>query len=83
MGGRLLVYVVEPTGAEPLTTVVSGALAAGLADRERHGFNRFRLVLAAAVSSIFPYRAGKRFRHNQNITDGLNRTMIQSKPRSS
>jgi hypothetical protein len=48
VGGRLLVYIVEPAGAEPLTTVVSGAVAAGLADRERHGFNRFRLVLATA-----------------------------------
>ena len=48
VGGRLLVYVVEPAGAEPLTTVVSGAIAAGLADRERHGFNRFRLVLATS-----------------------------------
>lgn len=55
VGGRLLVYIVEPAGAEPLTTAVSGALSAGLADRERHGFNRFRLVLATAEpASIEP-----------------------------
>ena len=61
VGGRLLVYVVEPAGAEPLTTVVSGAVAAGLADRERHGFNRFRLVLATGDPAAIKAAAREAF----------------------
>lgn len=47
VGGRLLIYISEvgdPLGAEP---VVEDLLANGRAERERGGYQRFRLVLAA------------------------------------
>jgi hypothetical protein len=47
VGGRLLVYVV--TGAvapETAADALPGLLAAGLAERQRSGFNRLRLVVA-------------------------------------
>ena len=48
VGGRLLVYVVEGDEAPEMTAGALPALmAAGLAERERAGFNRLRLVLAS------------------------------------
>lgn len=48
VGGRLLVYVVEGNEAPEMTAGALPALmAAGLAERERAGFNRLRLVLAS------------------------------------
>jgi hypothetical protein len=45
VGGRLLVYVLRP-GSEHLATTVAAAIAAGVGERDRLGFNRFRLVIA-------------------------------------
>jgi len=47
VGGRLLVYVVAAAASQPLPTVISAAVDAGVSERDRRGFNRFRLVLAA------------------------------------
>ena len=47
-GGRLLVYLVEVSSTEAVDALVATALESGLADRDGHGFNRFRLVLATA-----------------------------------
>jgi hypothetical protein len=46
VGGRLLVYVV-PAAAQPLPSLVAAAVDAGVSERDRRAFNRFRLVLAA------------------------------------
>jgi hypothetical protein len=48
VGGRLLVYVVE-ADETPETAVyaIPALMAAGLAERDRAGFNRLRLVLAS------------------------------------
>lgn len=48
VGGRLLVYIID--GAEPtdLPAAVRAALERGVAERNTGGFNRFRLVVAAA-----------------------------------
>ena len=48
-GGRLLVYVIR-SGGDPagLRSAVRAALEAGIEERDRRGFNRFRLVLATA-----------------------------------
>jgi hypothetical protein len=48
VGGRLLIYIVELAGSQRSDIVIPAALEAGLADRDRHGFNRFRLVLTTA-----------------------------------
>jgi hypothetical protein len=47
VGGRLLVYVVPAAAAQPLPALVAAAVEAGVSERDRRGFNRFRLVLAA------------------------------------
>jgi hypothetical protein len=48
VGGRLLVYVVEGEEApETAANALPALLAAGLAERQRAGFNRLRLVVAS------------------------------------
>jgi hypothetical protein len=47
VGGRLLVYVVPAAAAQPLPALVAAAVEAGVSERDRRAFNRFRLVLAA------------------------------------
>jgi len=46
IGGRLLVYVVEPDTAEFIKSI-PGLLKAGKDERDARGFNRFRLVLVS------------------------------------
>lgn len=47
VGGRLLVYVVPAAAAQQLPALVAAAVDAGVSERDRRAFNRFRLVLAA------------------------------------
>ena len=47
VGGRLLVYVVPASATQPLPSLVAAAVEAGVGERDRRAFNRFRLVLAA------------------------------------
>jgi hypothetical protein len=47
-GGRLLVYLCPVTNATVAATRIADWVAAGLADRDRRGMNRLRLVLTAA-----------------------------------
>jgi hypothetical protein len=48
VGGRLLVWVVPASVMQPLPALVAALVEAGIAERDRAGFNRFRLVLACA-----------------------------------
>ena len=49
VGGRLLVYVVEGDETpEMIADALPAVMAAGLAERERAGFNRLRLVLSSS-----------------------------------
>jgi hypothetical protein len=45
IGDRLLIYV---AAGEASTAAIDALAAAGLQDRDEHGFNRFRLVVALA-----------------------------------
>jgi hypothetical protein len=47
VGGRLLVYVVLAAAPKPVPSLVAAAVEAGVSERDRRAFNRFRLVLAA------------------------------------
>ena len=48
VGGRLLVYVIEGEEApENAVRALPALLAAGVAERDRSGFNRLRLVVAS------------------------------------
>lgn len=46
IGNTLLIYIFEPSGPDRVTDALSGLLLAGKNERDRMGFNRFRLVLA-------------------------------------
>lgn len=49
VGGRLLIYVVAIDEASYTGSIVPAAIETGIFDRDRRGFNRFRLVIAARV----------------------------------
>lgn len=68
VGGRLLIYVVEGDEEPERTTgAIPALIAAGLAERERTGFNRLRLVLAT--------------RDVDEILEAANRTFAEFAPR--
>ena len=47
VGSRLLIYVVAPPASEPADGWIEQVVAHGRAARDRHGYNRFRLVVAS------------------------------------
>lgn len=50
VGGRLLIYVIEPGNADHAIDRLPDWIAAGRAERDGNGMNRLRLVLAPAHS---------------------------------
>ncbi len=48
IGGRLFVAVVAPGDWHEIAPMLAGLVDAGKHYRDRHGFNRFRLVIASA-----------------------------------
>jgi len=48
VGGRLLVFVLPVGAVDPRPDELRGLLEAGKTERDRRGFNRFRLAIAAA-----------------------------------
>jgi hypothetical protein len=48
VGGRLLVYLLSVRQDDPVRPLIAPLLEAGIADRDGHGFNRFRLALATS-----------------------------------
>ena len=47
VGSRLLVHVVSPPALEPANGWIEQLAANGRSTRDRHGYNRFRLVVAS------------------------------------
>ena len=47
VGSRLLIHVVSPPTLEPANGWIEQLAAHGRATRDRHGYNRFRLVVAS------------------------------------
>ena len=47
VGSRLLIHVVSPPTLEPTNGWIEQLAAHGRATRDRHGYNRFRLVIAS------------------------------------
>ena len=54
IGDRLLVYVMRAADSEDLVTAVGALTLSGIADRDSHGMNRFRLVLARRADDPGP-----------------------------
>ena len=48
VGDRLLIYIVNVNGTSSIQGVIHSALEQGVEERDRKGFNRFRLVLVAS-----------------------------------
>ena len=61
VGSRLLIHVVAPPEREPANGWIEQLAANGRAARDRHGYNRFRLVLAAAAPPASTRRLADRF----------------------
>jgi hypothetical protein len=61
VGGRLLVYVIAGTDADDVVERLAGWVRDGVAERDRRGMNRFRLVLGAADPAAVRAVAEPRF----------------------
>ena len=48
VGDRLLIYIITMDGKSNIQGVINPALERGVAERDKKGFNRFRLVLVAS-----------------------------------
>ena len=48
VGDRLLIYIITMDGKSNIQGVINSALVRGVEERERKGFNRFRLVLVVS-----------------------------------
>ena len=47
VGNRLLIYIITMEGKSSIQGVINSALERGVVERDKKGFNRFRLVLVA------------------------------------
>ena len=48
VGDRLLIYIITMDGQSNIQGVINSALVQGVVERDKKGFNRFRLVLVAS-----------------------------------
>jgi hypothetical protein len=48
VGGRLLIYIINTDSDSNIKGAINSALEQGVAERDKKGFNRFRLVLVAS-----------------------------------
>ena len=48
VGGRLLIYIISMDRKTSIQGVINSALEQGVEERDKKGFNRFRLVLVAS-----------------------------------
>ena len=61
VGDRLLIYIIIMDGKSNIQGVINSALERGVKERERKGFNRFRLVLVACRPDELRSSAEKAF----------------------
>jgi hypothetical protein len=61
VGDRLLIYVISVDGKTGIQEVINTALEKGVEERNRQGFNRFRLVLATSSPDELRSAAEKSF----------------------
>jgi len=78
VGGRLLVYVVPAPASRKLRSVVAAAVEAGIAERDRRSFNRFRLVLACADPSAIEQPARDAFEACRRPDDRVHLHVVSS-----
>jgi len=61
VGSRLLIHVVSPPALEPANGWIEQLAANGRATRDRHGYNRFRLVVASPAPPASAHALADRF----------------------
>ena len=61
VGSRLLIHVVHPPGGEAVNGWVEQLASNGRAARDRHGYNRFRLVVASPAPPAAAREIQERF----------------------
>jgi hypothetical protein len=61
IGDTLLLYVASPASSDQLQNALSEIACMGRDDRDLHGFNRFRLVIADRISLLNPKIAERQF----------------------
>ena len=52
VGDRLLIYIINMDGKSTAQGVINSALERGVVERDKKGFNRFRLVLVASHPDV-------------------------------
>lgn len=62
VGNRLLVYLIDTDDAVLVDSELGNLVARGVEDRDRNGFNRFRLVIAAERVKQLERNAKKAFK---------------------
>lgn len=76
IGERLLIYVVEIDSIEMLNMIVPVLIIAGRDERDRIGFNRFRLVVATDDIEEFKPIAGEIFMSSSEIDDRVHLHLV-------
>lgn len=61
VGSRLLIHIVSPSTRDPANGWIEQLSANGRAARDRHGYNRFRLVVATAAPPASTRELASRF----------------------
>ena len=61
VGNTLLIYIVRPASGGELRDAIGKMVSVGRNDRDVHGFNRFRLVIAGDEVKLAPDAAAAKF----------------------
>ena len=69
IGGRLLIYLIDTDRAPWRIDEIGAALQRGVAERNRRGFNRFRLLLVASRPEPLSSAAGRVFENSPHHDD--------------
>lgn len=62
IGGRLLIHLVDVDRGSDIAQQLGAAVQRGVVERDRRGFNRFRLVVLASAAEAWIDRAEQVFR---------------------
>ena len=69
VGGRLLVYILTVDEQSSFQEVIDTALAQGVRERDKKGFNRLRLVLVASCPDDLCSLAEQAFDHSGHVDE--------------
>ncbi|MGB5716121.1 MAG: hypothetical protein WBN81_03405 [Gammaproteobacteria bacterium] len=78
IGDRLLIYIITMEGKSNIQGVINSALEQGVVERDKKGFNRFRLVLVASHPDELRSSAEQAF-NSSGYTDGKTHLHVVNK----